>query len=258
LLVKAYWALGYTLFHLGEFGAARAHLEQAMTLYDAQRHHSPDFLSGIELGVPGLSYVAFVLWQLGYPDQALQKSKAARTLAQERSHPYNLAGVRVYTALLYQLRRDKPLTQEWAEAGITFAHEQGFPQWLAGGSVLQGWARAQQGQVEEGITQIRQGLATHQAVGAGIFQSYFLALLSEAYGKAGQVEEGLAALAEALTVVDKSGERFYEAELYRLKGALTLQQSKVQSLKSKKQRNVFTRLLRLRVTSKPSPSNCAR
>ena len=100
--------------------------------------------------------------------------------------------------------------------------------WLGQGTILQGWALAEQGQSEEGITQIRQGLATYQAIGAGLFQSYFLALLAEAYGKAGQAEEGLAALAEALTVVDKTGERFYEAELYRLKGELTLQKGKSQ------------------------------
>src|SRR5262249_18246205 len=100
------------------------------------------------------------------------------------------------------------------------------------GAVLQGWALAEQGQVEEGISQIRQGLVTHQAVGAGMFHSYFLALLAEAYGKAEQAEDGLAALAEALTVVDKSGERFYEAELYRIKGTLTLE-SQVKSHKSK-------------------------
>ena len=88
---------------------------------------------------------------------------------------------------------------------------------------MQGWARAEQGQVEEGIAQIRQGLAIHQAIGVGILQSYYLALLVEVYGKAGQAEDGLAVLAEAPTVVDKSGARFYEAELYRLKGELTLQ-----------------------------------
>ena len=165
-----------------------------------------------------------VLWHLGYPDQALQKSEAARTLAQELSHPFSLAAARVFAAMLHQLRRERALTQEWAEAAITLAREQGFPVWLGQGAVLQGWALAEQGQSEEGITQIRQGLATHQAIGAGIFQSYYLVLLAEAYGKAGQAEEGLAALAEALTVVDKSGERFYEAELYRLKGELTLQQ----------------------------------
>ena len=236
LLMEAYRALGSTLFHLGEFGAAQAHLEQGLTLYDAQRHHSHVFLyGGIEPGVFGLSYAALVLWHLGYPDQALQKSEAARTLAQELSHPFSLAAARVYAAMSHQLRRERALTQEWAEAGITLAREHGFPVWLGQGTVLQGWALAEQGQSEEGITQIRQGLATRQAVGAGIFQSYYLALLAEAYGKAGQAEEGLAALAEALTVVDKSGERFYEAELYRLKGQLTLETSLEESRTSPKQ-----------------------
>jgi predicted ATPase len=69
---------------------------------------------------------------------------------------------------------------------------------------------------------MRQGLATHHAVGAGIFYSYYLALLAEAYRNAGQVEEGVSALAEALVVIDKTGERFYEAELYRLYGELSL------------------------------------
>jgi class 3 adenylate cyclase/predicted ATPase len=233
LLVIAYWALGITLFHLGEFGAAQAHLAQSLTLFDdAQRHPSPEFLYGRESGVFVLSYAALVLWPLGYPDQALQKSKAARTVAQERSHPFSVAAVWLYTALLHQLRRDRPLTQECAEAGSTLASEYGFPNFLGPGTILQGWARTEQGQSEEGISQIRQGLAINQAAGAGIFQPYHLALLAEAYGKAGQAKEGLVVLAEALTVVDKSGERFYEAELYRLKGELTLQRGKLQDSRS--------------------------
>jgi predicted ATPase/class 3 adenylate cyclase len=232
LLVEAYWALGNTFFHLGEFGAAQAHLAQCLTLYDAQRHSSHVFLyGGVEPGVFGLSYTAWVLLQLGYPDQALQKSQAACTLGQELSYPFSLAGVWVLAALLHQFRRERPLTHEWAEAAITLAREQGFPTWLAQGTILQGWARAEQGQTEEGIAQIRQGLTTCHAVGTGIYHSYFLALLAEAYGKAGQAEEGLATLTEALTVADNSGERFYEAELYRLKGELTLQ-SKVPGSKS--------------------------
>jgi predicted ATPase len=178
---------------------------------------------GIEPGLFGLSYAALVLWHLGYPDQTLEKSKAARTLAQERSHPFSLAAAWVYAAMTHQLRRERLLTQECAEAATTLAREQGFPQWLGEGAILQGWARADQGQVEEGISQLRQGLATYQAVGADLFRSYHLALLAEAYGKVGLAEDGLATLAEALTVVDKSGERFYEAELYRLKGTLTLE-----------------------------------
>src|SRR5262249_24531 len=102
LLVEAYWALATTLFILGEFGAAQAHLEQSLTLYDAQRYHFFMFLyGGIELGVFGFCYAALVLWHLGYPDQALQKSKAARTLAQELSYPYSLGGARVYAAMTH-------------------------------------------------------------------------------------------------------------------------------------------------------------
>jgi class 3 adenylate cyclase/predicted ATPase len=221
LLVAAYFALGSTLFHLGEFSAAQAHLEQNLTLYDAQRHYSHVF--PIEPGAMGLSYAALVLWHRGYPDRALQKSRAAQALAQELSHPFSLAAARIFAALSHQLRRERPLIQEYAEAAITLAHEQRFPVWIGQGTVLQGWALAEQGQVEEGISQIRRGLATHEAIGAGIYQSYYLALLAETYGKAGQAEEGLAALAEARTVVDKSGERFYDAELWRLRGELTLQ-----------------------------------
>jgi predicted ATPase len=89
-----------------------------------------------------------------------------------------------------------------------------------------------QGKEEEGVAQIRQGLAAWRATGSAVWIPYFLALLTEAYGKTGQLEEGLTALTEALVVVDRTGERYYEAELYRLKGTLTLQ-SKVQDLRSK-------------------------
>ena len=122
------------------------------------------------------------------------------------------------------VRREGQAAQERAETLIALSREQGFPLWLAQGTILRGWALAEQGQGEEGISQIRQGLAAHRARGQSCARPYFLALLAEAYGKAGQVEEGLTVLAEALTVVDKTGERFYEAELYRLKGELTLAQ----------------------------------
>ena len=90
---------------------------------------------------------------------------------------------------------------------------------------------AEQGQGEEGIAQTRQGLAVYQATGSELAQPYFLALLAEAYGKGGQAEEGLSVLAEALAAVDNTGEHFYEAELYRLKGTLTLQKFQVSGSK---------------------------
>ena len=106
---------------------------------------------------------------------------------------------------------------------MTCSIEQGFPFPLAWGTILRGWAVVKQRQGEEGIAQIHQGLAAYRATGSESARPYFLVLLAEALGKAGRTEEGLSALAEALALVDKTGERFYEAELYRLKGTLTLQ-----------------------------------
>jgi predicted ATPase len=95
--------------------------------------------------------------------------------------------------------------------------------------VHQGWVLAEQGQREDGITQMCQGLAAYRATGAEALRPHFLALLAETYGKVRQAEEGLTVLAEALALVGKTGERYYEAELHRLKGELTLQKFQVSS-----------------------------
>jgi predicted ATPase len=115
-------------------------------------------------------------------------------------------------------------TQEHAEPAISLATDQGFLQWMTVGAMLRGWALVHQGQAKEGIAQITQGLMTYCTTGAGLARPYFLALLAEAYGIPGKPEAGLAVLTEALTLVDTTGERWYEPELYRLKGELLLQQ----------------------------------
>ncbi len=236
LLVEAHWALGYTLCHLGELREAQAHLQQGFALYDAQQHHSPAFPSGRVAEFTGLFFASRVLWPLGYPAQALQRSEAECSLAQELAHTFTLTSALVLTAMTHQHRRDRLLTQERAAAGIALAREQGFPVYVGQGSVLHGWALANRGQIEEGLSLIRQGLVTHQATGAGIFHSYFLGLQAEVYGKAGRAEEGLATLVEAFAFVKKSEERFYEPELHRLKGELTLQQEN-QKAKIKRQKS---------------------
>jgi predicted ATPase len=237
LLLEARGALGLPLFWLGEFASARAHLEQGIALYDPQQHRSHAFLYGLDPGVVCLSVAALVLWQLGYPDQALRKIHEALALAQELSHPYSQAYALAHAAQLHQARREGSQTQERAEATITVSTEQGFPYWLTWGTIMRGWALVGQGQREEGIAQIHQGLAADRATGAELARPYHLALLAEAYGKGGQVEEGVHELVEALAIVDKAGERLWEAELYRLKGQLTLAQSRVQGLASSVQKD---------------------
>jgi predicted ATPase len=159
---------------------------------------------------------------LGFPDQAWQRSQEALTLAQELSHSFSLAYALSMAAMLSQCRWEYQATQELAEAVMALATDQGFPLWLAYGIILRGWALAEQGQTEERITQIRQGLTAWRATGAELWPPYFLALLAEAHGEEGQTDEGLRMLAEALALMDKTDERWWEAELYRLKGQLTL------------------------------------
>src|SRR5262249_42936600 len=165
-------------------------------------------------------------------EQALQRSREALSLAQELSHPLSLAVALFYSAWLYQSYGEVHVAQERAEAEIALCTEQGFAYWLPLGTILRGWALAEQGQGEEGVLQIRQGLTAYWATRSELVQTYCPALLGEACGKAGQAEEGLSVLAKALAAVDKTGERLYEAELYRLKGELVLQ-SGVRSPQSK-------------------------
>ncbi len=104
-------------------------------------------------------YVALALWHLGYPDQALKRSHDALTLAQELSHPFSLAYALHFAGMLPQLRRESAGSPGAGRGNDTLCTEQGFSYWLAYGTILWGWALAEQGQREEGIAQMRQGLA---------------------------------------------------------------------------------------------------
>jgi predicted ATPase len=179
---------------------------------------------GADPGVECRSYAAQALWLLGYPDQALQRSRAALTLAQELLHPFSLAYALSQAIVVHQLRREGRAAQEQVEEVIAFCAEQGFPQLVAMGTILRGWGLAAQGREEEGIAQMRQGLATTPR-GTGLGRPPVLAQLAEAYWQTGQTEEGLLLLAEALTVLDETGERWWEAEVHRLKGELLLIQT---------------------------------
>jgi len=121
-------------------------------------------------------------------------------------------------------RRDLQPARALAEASVTLASEHDFQFFLAQAIMQRGRVLAEQGRIEEGIAQLRQGLATWETAGTRYRRPTFLAWLAEAYGKAGQPEEGLSVLAEALAQVEQTGERYYEAELRRLEGELLLMQ----------------------------------
>jgi class 3 adenylate cyclase/tetratricopeptide (TPR) repeat protein len=224
LLIEAHVARGNTLSFLGELVLAREHLEHAIALYDPQKYRSHAFVYAQDPGVHSLSYATLVLWLLGYPDRARKRSLEAFALAQELSHPYSSAFALVHVLYVHRFSRDVKATEERARELAALSTEHGFPITLAAGAAHLGWALAEQGLGEEGIVQIRQAIDTWRATGSTLFyQPFLLAMLAEAYGKVGLSDDGLTVLAEALAIADNTGERFWEAELYRLKGELTLQ-----------------------------------
>jgi predicted ATPase len=225
MLLVAHRAMGSTLSQLGVFTAAHTHLAQGITLSDATHHHALVLLYGEDAGVTCRSHDAHMLWLLGYPDQALARSQAAVTLAQQMAHPLSLAYTLGMTAFFHQFRREVCATQEHAEAAMSLAKEQGFSYWMAFGAILGGWSLVHQGQTQGGMTQLHQGLRDFRATGAELSQPGFLALLAEAHGTMGQPEAGLTVLTEALVHVEHTRERLFEAEIYRLKGELLLQQN---------------------------------
>src|SRR5262249_9359674 len=146
LLLEAHRVLGGSLLHLGEFTRAREHVEEGIALYDAQPRHAYAFLYGQAPGVALRSQAARALWFLGYPDQALMRSQEALTLAQELSHPFSLAFALVFTGWLCQFRREVQAVQGRAEAALAICTEQGFLYWASHGTILRGWALAEQEQ----------------------------------------------------------------------------------------------------------------
>jgi predicted ATPase/class 3 adenylate cyclase len=222
-LANAHILLGNTLYFLRAWDVARTHLEQGIAFYNAQQPRTQGFLTETHQGVFGLIRLAQVLWSLGYPDQALERSREALTLARELAHPASVASALLFAAEVHMYRREGQSTYEQAEAAFELAREHGFAFRVAQATILRGWTLVEQGQGETGIAQMRQGLAAFRATGAELARSYYPALLAEAHGRMGQREEGLQVVAEALARSDSSGGG--EVELYRLKGELLLTRS---------------------------------
>jgi predicted ATPase len=228
LLLLGHMGLGHALLNLGEFVLARTHLEAAMARYDSQQHSSLLLGTPQDPGVSSLCYLAWCLWLLGYPDQALQKSNEAMALAREQLHPFSLANALFFTAIVRRCRREEQGIQELAEALIALSTQHEFAFALAAGTFFRGWALARQGRGEEGIAQMHRSITTTRATRARLGQPGLLGLLAEAYAAEGQVKEGLALLTEALDAIHRNGERLHEAELYRLRGELTLRSRQVE------------------------------
>jgi DNA-binding winged helix-turn-helix (wHTH) protein len=225
LKMRGHEAMEVTLVQMGQFSLAVEHFEQGLALYDPAKHRDDAVFYSQNPEVAMRSHAAWALWFLGQPDQAVQQIDKALTLARELSEPHGLAHVYYFGAMIYILRREPRRAQEFAAAARDVSREHGLAMYEGFALVAHGWSLAEQGLHEEGIEQIRQGLAIHQATGARLGRPQFLALLGDVLVKAGQTDEALAVFDEALELAHNRREERNVAELYRLKGELLLLRS---------------------------------
>ncbi len=222
LLVQAHARTGTTLLHLGEPARARAHLERALGLYEEHQLQRQGLLFGADPAVTCRSFLAWALWLLGYPDQALQTVHDALRAARGSSHPLTLAHALFFRAYVRQLRREAAETRDGAEAVVALCREEGMPFYQPLATIWRGWAVAALGDVDAGLDAIHEGLAAARSTGMEIFRPQILGMLAEIRGVAGDAEEALAATAEGLALAHARGECGFASELYRLQGELLM------------------------------------
>jgi class 3 adenylate cyclase/predicted ATPase len=223
-LVLGHYSSGRNLMWIGRFASSRTHLEEVLALYDPISYRSLVHQAGMHPHVHSQAYLGIVLFCLGFPDQALAGSSAAIVEARRLAHPPSLATGLALGSMVLVLIGDNVALDERADQLVAVAAEQGFPYWGAVGRICRGWIEVENGDVAEGISLLRSGLVAYRATGAEAAVPRFIGLLAGACGMAGRIEEALVLLDDALQMVEKTGERWFEAELNRLKGQLLLRQ----------------------------------
>ena len=152
----------------------------------------------------------------------MARSQANLVEARRLAHPPSLAGALAIGVRLLWLVGDDAALDEWVNELVAVATEQGFPHWRAQGEIYRGWAKVKSGDFTEGVSLLRNGSTSYRSSGAELFVPHYMALLAVACEIAGQVEESLTLLDDALHVIERTGERWFAAELNRHKGQLLL------------------------------------
>lgn len=227
LAMRGHWALEIVFMHMGEFALTLEQFHKALDCYEPDEHRDDSFLYALNPGVAMPCFAAWSHWFLGEANQSLVRVEESLRLARELSEPHGLAHALFFAAVLYQLRRDTKKTIELATAAIAVSQEHGLVLYQSMLAIVLARAQFQTARSDDAIEQMRQSLAELQAMDAELLRPYFLALLAECLSAINQSEGALALLDEALEVTNRNGERFYEAELHRLKGEVLLSRAGV-------------------------------
>jgi predicted ATPase len=223
VLLQGNMEVGWSHFFRGELQQAREHLESALRLYDHERHGSHAFVYGDNPATSARSCLAEVLWLLGHVDQARRRSEENLTILRSFvEHPYSVAFGLDIAAFLRQYLRDPHAAGVLVDEALAISEAHGLALIGAMASVVKGWVTACSGELEEGIAEMRRGLAAQLATGAELLRPWWLFLIAEACERAGAARQGLELLDEAERAMERSHERYWEAEIHRLRGQLLL------------------------------------
>jgi predicted ATPase/DNA-binding SARP family transcriptional activator len=226
LIALGHWGLGVVHYAFGDYTQARDHLEQIISYYEAQQHHRPFVrLVGVDAGLSSLGYLACCLWCLGYPDQALKRSQEALERAHEIKHAFSLVDVVRYGGCEFHLiRREADFLKVNAEELILLAQEKNLPGYLAAGKYCLGGALILLDQFQEGLAFIKEGVEANKAIRLRCSYAGSLCYLAEVFAEQGELDQGEKIWKEALKLVEQTGERQWEAELYRVRSILDMLQ----------------------------------
>jgi len=211
-------SMALCLYHLGEFRSARDHFDRVLSIYVPGQHHLLTSIAAFDMRAAALTYLALSLLILGYPEQARQSNEQSLIWSRSLRHPHTLAFSLHYAGFFHLLGRNRPAAAEVIDELSSLAAEQRFPVWLAGAEIMRGYLLAIRGEAGDGLLRARKGLAERQANGSSWHGTYFLGLLAGIAQGAGEPGEGLGLLDTALATAHTTGERWFEAELHRLKG----------------------------------------
>jgi predicted ATPase len=223
-LVLGHNSSGRNLMLAGRFASSRSHLEEALALYPISDRSPLARQAGIHPQVNAQAFLGIFLSCLGFPDQALAESNAAIAEARRLAHSPSLAVSLAFSARLLSLVGENAALDERADELVAVATEQGFPVYRANGTIYRGWVKVKNGDVAEGMSLLRNGSNAYRATGSEAWMPHHIALLARACEIAGQIKESLTLLHDALQIVEKTGERWFAAELNRHKGQLLLRQ----------------------------------
>lgn len=238
LLGVAHANMQATLYFQGDLVLARAHGEQACALVMTTTLPSQVFSYEIDPSVRSQSNSALVWLTLGYVDQAWQRVLAALAHARELGQIQTLGATLQFVASVCSGRHEWQEVQKYGSELITLATTYSLPFWWANGTINFGIATAQLGDPENSLNQIKNALSMYRMIGAELGLTRALGWLAEIYGQVGEIEEGLATLADAFQLVERNDEHVWEAELYRRKGELTLQQGRQRAMGNGQQSKV--------------------